>query len=103
MYAIVKVGNAQYKIAKGDQIDVALSLQKKKEVTLDEVLLAHSGKEVIVGKPYIKDAKVVCDVVSEVKGEKVISFKYKKRKRYKIKKGFRAQLVRLKVKEIKVG
>lgn len=103
MYAIVEIGGLQYKVSKGELVDVALTLPKKKEYSIDRVLLIKENKDVVVGTPYLKDAKIVCDVVSHIKGRKVIAFKYKRRKRQKAKKGFRAKLVRLKVKEIKVG
>lgn len=104
MYAIIQTGGKQYKVKEGEAIVVErLSHpQKTKEVTIKEVLFVSDGKEVKIGRPLVKDAKVVCDVVSDFKGEKVISFKYRRRKNSRWKKGHRQLLTRLKVKEIKV-
>ena len=101
-YAIVETGSKQYKVNEGDFILVEkLEAEKGKEVALDKVLLVSDGKTITVGKPYIKDAKVLCDFVSEAKGEKKITFKYRKRKSSKRKVGHRQKLTRLLVKKIK--
>ncbi len=102
-YAIVETGAKQYKVKEGDTILVEkLKAKKDKEVSLDKVLLLVDGKTVTVGKPYVKDAKVVCEFLAEVKDEKKITFKYRKRKSSKRKIGHRQKLCRLLVKKIKV-
>lgn len=103
MYAVIQTGGKQYKVTKGDTIIVErLTIpEKEKEVTIKEVLLISDGKEVKVGKPLIKDAKVVCEVIGDFKDKKVISFKYRRRKDSRWKKGHRQVLTKLKVKEIK--
>jgi len=102
MYAIVEAGSKQYKIAKGDTIEVErLGLKKAKEVKLDKVLFISDKKEATVGKPYIKGAHVVCDVIGEKRAKKVISFKYRRRRASSKKKiGHRQTYTVLKVKEI---
>ncbi len=107
MYAIIQTGGKQYKVCQGDTLNVErLSSPAKdakdKEFTIKEVLLVCDGKEVKVGKPLLKDAKVVCEVISDFKAAKVISFKYRRRKNSKWKKGHRQLLTRIKIKEIKV-
>ncbi len=104
LYAIVQTGNKQYRVSCEATIDVE-RLDKKvgSNLRLKEVLLASDGKEVRVGRPYLKDASVVCEVIAHPRGKKVIAFKYKKRKRYKKKIGHRQELTRLKVKEVKIG
>lgn len=103
MYAVIQTGGKQYKVTKGDTIIVErLTIpEKEKEVTIKEVLLISDGKEFKVGKPLIKDAKVVCEVIGDFKDKKVISFKYRRRKDSRWKKGHRQVLTKLKVKEIK--
>jgi len=102
-YAVVETGSKQYKVKEGDSLLVErLNEVKGKEITLDKVLLASDGKSVTVGRPYIKDAKVVCELVSEVKDKKKIIFKYRKRKASKRKVGHRQKLFKLLVKKIKV-
>ena len=102
-YAIVEIGGSQFKIKKGDTIEANLSLeQSKKSVKINKVLMYHSGKNVEIGSPYIKGANISCDVVGERKTEKVIAYKYRRRKSSKFKKGHRQRLIMLKVKDIEV-
>lgn len=101
MYAIIETGGKQYKVSKGDEIEVEF-LDKKEgsSINLSHILLVGKGKKVFIGSPYIKKAKVTCEVVENKKGKKIIVFKYKRRKSFKRKKGHRQLLTRLKVKEI---
>ncbi len=103
MYAIIQTGGKQYKVTKGDVILVErLSVpEKDKEIIIKEVLFISDGKETKFGKPHIKDAKVVCEVEGDFKAKKVISFKYRRRKDSRWKKGHRQVHTRLKIKEIK--
>jgi len=104
MYAIIEVGAKQYTIKKGDIIDVEKQAVKEGgDITLNKVLLVSKDKKVEVGQPYVKDAKVEAVVLKHIKGEKVISFKYRRRKSSHWKKGHRQQLTRLKIKEIVFG
>ena len=102
MYAIVETGAKQYRVSKGDLLEIErLGLKEKKEVKLDKVLFVSDKKDVSVGKPYIKGASVVCEVVGEKRGKKTISFKYRRRlgnSRKKI--GHRQTYTVLKVKQI---
>lgn len=101
MYAIVEVGNKQYKVAKNEEILVEKALSPRThKLSLDKVLLAVKDKNVKLGNPYLKDAKVNCEVRTHLKGKKKIAFKYRKRKNSQSKKGYRQKLVLLKVKEI---
>lgn len=104
MYAIIQTGGKQYKVSKGDQINVERleAPEKEKEITIKEVLLVSDGKEVKIGKPLVRDAKVICELVCDFKAKKVISFKYRRRKNSKWKKGHRQSMTSLKIKEIKV-
>lgn len=103
MYAIVEVGSRQYKVAKDDEILVEKAVTPRThKLSLDKVLLAVKDKNVKVGNPYLKDAKVNCEVISHLKGEKKIAFKFRRRKNSQSIKGHRQKLVLLKVKEIVV-
>ena len=104
MYAIVETGAKQYKVSKGDILEVErLDAKEGKDVKLDKVLLISDKKEQSVGKPHIKGASVVCAVVGEGRGIKTISFKYRRRHGSSKKKiGHRQNYTVLKVKEIKV-
>ncbi len=100
MYAFIKVGARQEKVKVGDTFDMPRTT-KKKEVSFDKVLMTVSGKDAVIGTPYIKGMKVTCDVIADKKGKKVIAFKFKRRKSYKRKIGHRDLLTTVKVKEIK--
>ena len=105
MYAIVETGSKQYKVSKGDVIEVEkLNLGKAEEVKLDKVLFISDKKEATIGSPYIKGSHVVCDILGEKRAKKVISFKYRRRHASSKKKiGHRQGYVMLKVKEIVVA
>ncbi|MFA5145002.1 MAG: 50S ribosomal protein L21 [Candidatus Omnitrophota bacterium] len=104
MYAIIEVGAKQYSVKKDDIIDVELIAAKEgKVVDLDKVLLVSKDKKIEIGQPYLKEAKVKATVLGQIKGEKLISFKYRRRKSSHWTKGHRQQLTRLKIKEIEAA
>jgi len=101
MYAIIEVGGKQYQVKTGDIIDVEKEAGKEgDELSLARVLLVSKNNKVEVGQPYLKEAKVMGEIISQIKAPKVISFKYRRRKSSHWKKGHRQQLTRLKIKEI---
>ncbi len=104
MYAIIETGAKQYKVSKGDILEIeSLGVKQGKEVKLDKVLFLSDKKDPSIGKPYIKGASVLCDVLEEIRGKKTISFKYRRRlgnSRKKI--GHRQTYTVLKIKDIQV-
>ena len=101
MYAIIETGGKQYKVAQGDTIlTELLPGQKGETLQLDKVLLAHDGKKVQIGTPYLSGAKVICEFLGEEKANKVIDFQYRRRDGYHRTVGHRQRLVRLKIQEI---
>ena len=104
MYAVIETGGKQYKIAKNDVILVEkLDAKDGQDLKLNKVLMAKDGNSVHIGDPYLKGSHVVCEVMGSARGDKVVAYKYKKRKSEKKKIGHRQELTRLKVKEINVG
>lgn len=103
MYAVIEVGSKQYTVKEGDVLDVEKQAGAKGEsVTLDKVLLI-SADDVQVGQPYVAGASVLATVVDDkAKGEKLISFKYRRRKNSHWKKGHRQQLTKIKIEKIKI-
>ena len=100
MYAIVTTGGKQYKVAKGDVIDVEkLDAQPGDKVELD-VLMLNDGENTVVDAAALEGKKVVAEVVEQFKGKKQIVFKFMKRKRYHRTKGHRQNLTKLQVVEI---
>ncbi len=102
MYAVVETGAKQYKVTPGDTLQVErLQADQGNTVTLDRVLLVNKEGQVTVGTPTVSNASVVADVVKHIRGEKVTTFKMKKRKGYHKTQGHRQELTVLKIKEIK--
>lgn len=102
MYAIVSTGGKQYKVAKGDIIDVEkIDAQPGERVDLD-VLMLNDGTHTVADTAVLEGKKVSCEIVDQFKGEKIIVFKLKKRKRYHRTKGHRQKLTKLQVSELPV-
>ncbi len=103
MYAVIEVGAKQYSVKKDDIIEVEkFDTEKGKEVSLDKVLLYSDGKRIEIGQPYLKDAVVKAEVLGHIKADKVISYKYRRRKSSDWKKGHRQKLVSLKIKALEI-
>jgi large subunit ribosomal protein L21 len=103
-YAIVETGGKQYRVTKNDTFEVEkLEVDPGKSVKLDKVLLYADGKKIEIGAPYLKNAKVSCEVLANIRGRKSVSFKYKRRKKSRTKIGHRQYLTKLKVQDIKIG
>lgn len=101
MYAIVEVGNKQYRVSQNDEIWVEKAVSARShKLALDKVLLAVKDKKVQMGNPYIKDAKVQCEVVRQGKGEKKIAYKCRRRKSSRSIRGHRQKMVLLRIKDI---
>jgi large subunit ribosomal protein L21 len=103
MFAVIETGSKQYKVAKDDIILIErLEVKEGKALKLTDVLLVKDGNSIHVGSPYVKGAAVTCEVLDEVRGDKLIAFKYKKRKSEKKKIGHRQNLLKVKVKSIEI-
>lgn len=95
-YAIVEDGGKQYRAVEGETIDVdRYQVEIGEEIDLEHVLLVRDGDDVKIGSPFVKGFKVQGTVVSQVKGPKIIVFKYKPKKRIRVKTGHRQQYTRL--------
>ena len=98
MFAVIKTGGKQYKVAKDDVIEVEkIDLEAGKAVELGDVLMLSDGGKVDVGAPVLAGAKVSAEVVEQTRGDKIIVFKKKRRKNYRRKKGHRQDLTVLKI------
>ena len=96
MYAIVEIAGQQFKVAKDQKVYVhRLSQEEGSKVAFDQVLLVDDGSSVTVGAPAITGASVEAKVVKHLKGDKVIVFKKKRRKGYRVKNGHRQALTEL--------
>ncbi len=96
MYAIVEMAGQQFKVAKDQKVYVhRLQTEEGKKVTFDKVLLLDDGGNVTIGAPVIEGAAVEAKVVKHLKGDKVIVFKKKRRKGYRVKNGHRQSLTEI--------
>lgn len=101
MYAVIETGGKQLKVEVGQEIFVEkLEANVDDKITFEEVLLV-SDKNVQVGTPYVKGAKVECTVLKQGRSKKIIVFKYKPKKNYKKKQGHRQPYTKLLVEAIK--
>ncbi len=97
-YAIVEDGGKQYKAVEGAFIDVDhFPAEAGEEIDLERVLLVADGEKVTVGAPLVTGAKVAATVVAQIRGPKVVVFKYKPKKRYRVRQGHRQDYTRLRI------
>ncbi len=101
MYAIIETGGKQYRVEKDDVIDIELvEATQEGQIEFAHVLFVNNGTSMQIGTPYLTQSKVKAELVAEVKGPKVVSFKYKKRKGYRRKVGHRQRYSRIKITDI---
>jgi large subunit ribosomal protein L21 len=102
MLAVIKTGGKQYIVSPGKKIKIEkLDIEEGKEVAFEEVLLINDGKETTIGEPVIKGATVLGKILKQDKDKKIIIFKYKAKKRYKVKNGHRQPFTEVEISEIK--
>ena len=100
MYAIIRDRGMQYRVEEGQIVEIALlDAAPGSQVELGEVLLI-GGERAQVGSPVIEGAKVLAKVLGDVKGDKVVVFKYKNKKRYRRRTGHRQQYTRIAISQI---
>ena len=100
-YAIVEDGGKQFRAVEGDTIEVDYFVSEiGEEIDLERVLLVVDGDQVTVGTPLVAGAKVQATVAAQVKGPKVIVFKYRPKKRIRVKTGHRQKYTRLQIQSI---
>ena len=101
MYAVVETGGRQYRVQTGDTIDVErLSGEVGSTVELGPVYMVGEGDDVSIGAPTLDSASVKAEIVSHKRGDKIIVFKFKRRKNYRRKQGHRQALTSLKITDI---
>jgi large subunit ribosomal protein L21 len=102
MYAIIQSGSGQYKVSEGDSVRMQriAGLAAGAQVEFDKVILLGGDGQTRVGTPFVQGAKVIGEVVREVKGEKLIHVKFRRRKASHVKKGHRQRYMDVKIKKI---
>ena len=103
MYAIIQQGKKQFEVTKGQTYNVdKLVGNEGDEVTFKEVLLVVDGKKRHIGTPFVKKAQVTAKIIKDVKGKKVISFKFKRRKKSRRIRGHRQKYTEVTITDIAV-
>lgn len=98
MYAVFKNGGKQYKVKEGDIILLdKLSLEPKSKVSFEEVLAIYKDGNLSIGTPFVQGARVEAQVINEGRAKKVITFKKRRRKDSKTKRGYRHSFTRVKI------
>jgi len=102
-YAIIESGGKQYKAIEGGRLDVdLLTVEDGQKVQLEQVLLYVDGDKVSIGAPVVSGVRISATVEGTVKGPKIVVFKYRPKKRYRVKTGHREQYTRLLINSIDV-
>ena len=104
MYAVVKTGGKQYRVAAGDILEVEkLDGEVGDSITLDEVLLVANGESATVGQPMVEGASVTAKITGQHRGKKIMVFRYRPKKRIRVRRGHRQYLTRLEIESINAG
>lgn len=98
MYAVIRTGGKQYRVAPGDTVEVEKLVGAVGDtLTLTDVLLVADGDSVRVGQPVVEGASVTAKLTGQYKGKKIMVFKYRPKKRIRVRKGHRQQISRLEI------
>jgi large subunit ribosomal protein L21 len=98
MYAVIQTGGKQYRVQEGDLVQLdRLALEPGSAVQFDEVLLVADGENIQVGRPHVEGAQVAGEIIGQQTGEKIVIFKYKRRKGYRRKQGHRQLYTMVKI------
>ena len=104
MYAVVRTGGKQYRVAKDEIIAVEkLAAEAGSSLDLGEVLMIGDDRNTTVGSPLVEGASVSAEVVEQTRGDKIVVFKKKRRKNYRRKKGHRQRITLLRITGINVS
>ncbi|OGN34800.1 MAG: 50S ribosomal protein L21 [Candidatus Yanofskybacteria bacterium RIFCSPLOWO2_02_FULL_47_9b] len=100
MFAVIKTGGKQYKVAQGDILMIEKLDTTEPEITFSEVLLTVDGENVQVGQPFLKTATVTANIIEQGKEKKKMVFRYKSKTRQRKKKGHRQPFTKVQITKI---
>lgn len=96
MYAVISTGGKQYRVQSGELLQIE-KIEAQGSITFDQVLMLSDGDNLKIGKPTVAGAKVSAEVLSEGRGEKLLVYKYRRRKGYRRKNGHRQPFTMVKI------
>ncbi|NKB25394.1 MAG: 50S ribosomal protein L21 [Kiritimatiellae bacterium] len=103
-YAVIQTGGKQYRVEKGNVLTIErLDIEAGQEIRLDRILAISDGKDLMLGTPQVKNAKILAKVIEHLRGSKVVSFKKKRRKGYKRKVGHRQELTKIEIQDLAIS
>ena len=98
MYAIVNINGIQTRVAPDQVLEVArLTGDPGQRLSFDQILMVAAGDNILVGQPFVKDATMTAEVVEHLRGPKLRIFKFKRRRDYRKRRGYRDELTRIRV------
>lgn len=101
MYAVIRTGGKQYRVSAGDTVEVEkLDGGIGDVITIDDVLLVANGDNVTVGQPTVSGATVTAKITGQYRGNKIRVFRYRPKKRIRVRRGHRQYLTRLQIESI---
>jgi large subunit ribosomal protein L21 len=101
MYAVIEAGGKQYRVEVGTELDIDLvDAAPGTSLAIERVLLVADGEMAAIGRPTVANASVSAEVINRLRGEKLISFKYRPKARRRVKKGHRQELTRIRISDI---
>lgn len=104
MYALIRTGGKQYRVTPGELVRIGnLTDEVGAAINFDEVLAVHNGEELTVGSPLVSSATVNATVVAHGRGQKIIVYRFKRRKAYHRKKGHRQDYTEVKIDSINLN
>ena len=99
--AVIKTGGKQYVVSPGQKLKIEkLEVEVGKEIIFDQVLLVSDTDKLLIGMPLVEGATVTAKVLNQGRGDKIVVFKYKAKKRYKVKKGHRQSFTEVEVTKV---
>lgn len=98
MYAVIKTGGKQYKVAVGEKLKIEqIPADVESQIILEEVLMVTDGDQVVIGTPHVEGATVKATVVAHGRGEKIRIFKMRRRKHYQKRQGHRQNFTEIRI------
>lgn len=101
MFAVIKTGGKQYVVKEGDVLQIEkLGVEAGRRILLDRVLLIEEGEKTLIGTPVLENAVIKAEILKNLKGEKVLVFKKKRRKQFRRTRGHRQPLTEIRIERI---